>query len=92
MTRWCTRLVALLGSTMALVYLAAAAASARPIREHVGSTVDGGAQGLPARPVDVVQSGTPLTGWIVATVVLALMAAGVVLVVRTVHAHHAQAV
>jgi hypothetical protein len=94
MTRWCTRLAALIGSTMALVCIAAAAASARPIGEHVGSAAvsDGGAPALPSQPVDMVQSGAPITGWIVATVVLVLMAAGVVLVVRTVHAHHAPAV
>jgi hypothetical protein len=92
MTRWCTRLAALIGSTMALVYLAAAAASARPLGEHVGSTVDGGAQSLPAGPVDVVQSGTPLAGWIVAAVVMVLMAVGIVLVVRTVQSHHVHAV
>ena len=94
MTRWCTRLAALVGSTMAMLYLAAAAASARPIGEDVGSAgvTDGGAPPLPARPVNMVQSGAPVIGWIVATVVLVLMAAGVVLVVRTVHAHHAHAV
>ena len=94
MTRLFTRLAALLGSTMALVYLAAGAASARPLDEHVGSSgvTDGAAPGLPARPVDVVQSGAPATGWILAAVVVILMAVGAVLLVRTTRSHHAHAV
>ena len=88
MTRWCTRLAALIGSTMALVYLAAAAASAGPMREPIHPTT--GAEILipPAQPAGIVQSGTPLTGLIVTAAVIALVAAVTVLVIRPIHSHH----
>jgi hypothetical protein len=88
MTRLFTRLAALLGSAISLLYLTAVAASARPIGEHVGSTVDSGAQGLQAGPVDVVQSGTPLISLVVAGAVMVLMAVAIVLVVRAIHSRH----
>lgn len=92
MTRWCTRILVLIGSTMTLGYVAAAGAWARPVDEHVGSTavVEGGLPSLPEQPVDVVPSGAPVTGWLVAVLVVVLMA-GVVLVVRSSRQHHMHA-
>ena len=88
MTRWCTRLAALIASTTALVYVAAAAASAGPRREPIRSTVDPETLIPPEQPAHIVQSGAPLTGWIVVAVVVALVAAGTVRVVRTIHWRH----
>jgi len=94
MTRWFTRLAALIGSTMALVVVTAAPAWARPVDEHVGSTavIQGGLSSLPDQPVEVVaSSAVPVTGWLIAVLVVVLLGAGVALVVRSSHQHHMHA-
>lgn len=91
MTRWFARIAVLVSSAVALVYVAAVAALARPVPEHVGSAVVvDGAPPAPEQPMQVVQSGG-IPNWAVMAGVLIVVVIGAALMIRTAHGRHVHA-